>query len=37
MKKHYESPEAEIEKFTLAGNDLITTSGLEDANTDEDF
>ena len=37
MKKLYESPEAEIEKFLLSSKDLITTSGLGDGDTEEEL
>lgn len=32
MKKFYESPEVEIEKFTI--NNIIVTSGLEEGGDD---
>ena len=35
MKKEYVSPEVDIEKFNI--NSLITTSGFEDVDTEEDW
>lgn len=37
MKKYYESPEAEIEKFLISSESLITTSGLEGGDTEEEL
>lgn len=37
MKKFYESPEAEIEQFLISSSDLITTSGLEGGDTEEEL
>lgn len=38
MKREYNSPEVEIEKFLLSAKALITTSegGIEDGDTGED-
>ena len=37
MKKEYFSPEVEIEEFYLTSEAMITTSGFEDVDTEEDW
>lgn len=37
MKKEYNSPEFEIEKFIISSEALITTSGLEGGDTEEEL
>ena len=36
MKREYQAPEAEIEKFIISAAALITTSGLEEGDTGEE-
>ena len=37
MKRKYESPEVEIEKFFISSEAMITTSGFEDGDTEEEW
>jgi len=37
MKREYSSPEVEIEKFFISSEAMITTSGFEDVDTEEDW